>query len=157
VGQELRVENFAERFRARIRAARNFDRQEEHEEEREASDRNQRAAQLEHHVEHRFREAAAADPQAIHYRAEHAIEGTTHELGWNSPLPARSILIRVDPEAGQFWWTWVHRGEPTGWTAVDVLSVTRERIDQVVSLLADQETWDRGHEPSYHFPDHHQR
>jgi len=146
------VENFAERFRDRVRAARNFDRQDEQADEREASDRQQRAAQIERHVEHRFREAAASDPQAIHYQTEHAIEGTTHELGWNAPLPARSLLIRVDAQAGQLWWTWVFRGDPTGWTAVDVLHTDRKRIDELIAHLADQETWDRGETPDYHFP-----
>jgi hypothetical protein len=156
-GQELSVENFAERFRARIREARNFDQKEEREEEREATDRVQRASQLERHVEHRFLEAAGEEPQSILHRVEHALEGTTHELGWIAPLPARSLLIRVDPDAGQLWWAWVFRGEPTGWTAVDILHVDRKRVDELIALLADQETWDRGEAPAYSFPGEHAR
>jgi hypothetical protein len=150
------VEHFAERFRARVRQAREQSHQDEQELEHETHDRDQRSLQLEAHVERRFREAesAAGDRSAIQYQSQSTTGDNVHQLSWKAPLPARSLLIRIDQAAGQFWWSWAHASNTGDWESADVLQINRRHIDDLVDHLADQDTWERGDEPRVHLPHH---
>jgi hypothetical protein len=148
------VEHFAERFRERVRQAREQSREDEKELALEAHDRAERALQLEAHVEHRFRqaEAAAGDRTTLQYQTELSTGDRVHQLSWKSPLPARSLLIRVDHESAQFWWSWAHASTTGDWETAEVLQINRRHVDDLVDHLADQDTWERGDLPRVRVP-----
>ena len=142
------MDDFARMFRDRIEAARATHDRETAEREEESNDRQIRASQLISHLERRFLEASQVDPQAVRYtmRAE-GQDATVHELTWVAPLPARTLLARMEPSTDHFWWTWVYGGTTSGWSEIDALEITRRDIDALIEQLADQERWAQGEIP----------
>ncbi|MEA2641442.1 MAG: hypothetical protein QOF51_2836 [Chloroflexota bacterium] len=143
------MDNFARTFQEKMLAARAAHERETAEREEESSDRQTRASQLERHVELRFAEAGGIDSSAVRYAARADGDGASvHELTWVAPLPARTLLARIDQVTRNFWWAWAYGGNTSGWSEADSLSVHRRDVDVLVEQLADQDRWERGERPA---------
>jgi hypothetical protein len=107
--------------------------------------RKDRAGALCVEIDQRFQAVAAGSSGAIAYRhrADHYGRFTA-TLSWRDPAPPRALQIYINPLEGMLEWSWVVSRVRKNVKRTDALSFDRARLNELLALLADQETWCKG-------------
>jgi hypothetical protein len=68
---------------------------------------------------------------------------TGHELTWVATLPLRALQVDVNEETAHVAWRLTIGEQATDWQTVDGMTVTDRQLEELIDLLADQQTWGR--------------
>ena len=104
--------------------------------------RKHRAGALCVEIDQRFQAVAAGSSGAIAYR--HRVDHygrVTATLCWRDPGPPRELQIYINPLEGMMEWSWVVSRVRKNVKRADALSFDSARLNELLSLLADQEAW----------------
>jgi|SRR5581483_9111499 len=84
------------------------------------------------------------------------VEGSTAErsgleMSWIATKPARSLQVDIDRDTALVAWRLTLDGHPTDWQTADGLVITDAQFEELIDLLADQQTWGQGLVPRCSF------